>query len=432
MRSHAACSSAAGRRARQQGVTLIELMVTLLIGSILSLAVFGVLSISESRKRTTTSVNDTTQAGNYALYAIDKWVRSAGSGIAQSGVPSPESSAFVGAAQSFGCPLFVALGGGDILPRGTTNPPPAPFASVSTGVVGTFRVAPLLIAPGQTTPGVSGAASDVLIVMSGSAGFGDGPIPSRDSVDESGTPFAQTNQVNLNSGAALAAGDLLLIADQPGAVTASPCMVQQVASVSGGTIGVTNGTGYGKASIGSGTNIANLTSYSTDAVAMKLGNVAAGNPPSFLLVGVGNNNTLFTYDLLQTSGADATPNPNLQAVADGVFELHALYGVDTDGNGSVDGWEDPGVVTSNYRLSELMAGTPAAAQRIAQIKAVRVGLILRTSLPEREQVAPASLSLFSDLGAGVTYTRALATAERVFRYRVVESTIPLRNALLLE
>ena len=86
MRSHAACSSAAGRRARQQGVTLIELMVTLLIGSILSLAVFGVLSISESRKRTTMSVNDTTQAGNYALYAIDKWVRSAGSGIAQSGV----------------------------------------------------------------------------------------------------------------------------------------------------------------------------------------------------------------------------------------------------------------------------------------------------------------------------------------------------------
>jgi type IV pilus assembly protein PilW len=165
---------------------------------------------------------------------------------------------------------------------------------------------------------------------------------------------------------------------------------------------------------------------------MPIGNVGAGNPPSFVLIGVGANNTLFAYDLLQTAGADANPNPNLQALADGVFELHALYGVDTDDDGRVDAWTDPGDASSDYRLARLMDGSEAAARRIAQIKAIRVGLILRTSLPEREPVAPESLTLFADLGSELAYTRDLSAGERNFRYRVVESTIPLRNLMLVE
>lgn len=412
-----------------RGLTLIEMLVALVVASILSLAVFAVLSISEGRKRTTTAVNDTNQAGNYALYAIDKWVRSAGSGFVQSGLPPPEASAFAGSVMSYGCRIFAARNNVDILPRGTGNPPPAPFASVTTGVVGTFRLAPVLIAPGQSAPGVSGVPSDVLIVMSGAGGYGEAPIPSRSFIDESGTAFAAANELNLSTGVSLAVNDVVLIADQPGGSGVGPCMIQQVASVSGGTIGITNGTGYGKATIGSGANSATVTSYSTNAVAMNMGNIAGGNAPAFLLIGVGDNNTLFSYDLLQTN---ATAAQNLQAIADGVFELQALYGVDTDNDGRVDSWQDPGDPASNYRMSELMAGTPLAAQRIAQIKALRVGLILRTSLPEREQVAPASLTMFSDLGAGLTYTRNLTAAERVFRYRVVESTIPLRNAMLVE
>lgn len=412
-----------------RGLTLIELLVALVVASILSLAVFAVLSISESRKRTTTSVNDANQAGNYALYAIDKWVRSAGSGFAQSGVPPPEGSAFAGSVMSYGCRVFAARNNTDILPRGAGNPPPAPFNSVNTAGVGNFRLAPVLIAPGQTTPGVSGQASDVLVVMSGAAGFGEAPIPSKSFIDESGTVFSAANQLNLSSGVSLAVNDLVLIADQPGGTDVGPCMIQQVSAVAGGTIGLTNGTGYGKATIGSGVNSASVTAYSTSAVAMNIGNVAGGNAPSFVLIGVGDNNTLFTYDLLQTNGTAAQ---NLQAVADGVFELQALYGVDTNNDGRVDSWQDPGDAASPYRLAELMAGTQAAARRIAQIKAVRIGLILRTSLPEREQVAPASLTLFSDLGAGLTYTRNLTAAERVFRYRVLESTIPLRNAMLVE
>ena len=96
-------------------------MVTLVIGSVLSLAIFGVLAVAEGLKRTTTSVNDIKQTGNYAMYTIDKWVRSAGSGFAQS------------AAYAFGC-TAVRIERGYAGPAGGAAAPPAPFALINTTV----------------------------------------------------------------------------------------------------------------------------------------------------------------------------------------------------------------------------------------------------------------------------------------------------------
>jgi type IV pilus assembly protein PilW len=139
-------------------------------------------------------------------------------------------------------------------------------------------------------------------------------------------------------------------------------------------------------------------------------------------VGVGDHNTLYSYDLLQTVD---TP---LQARAEGVFELHALYGVDTDGDGKVNDWVSPS--SGAYALASLSDGTSAAASLLKNIKAVRVGLILRTSLPEKDEVSPAKLELFSDLGSTLAFTRALDSTEQHYRYRTIEATIPLRNNLL--
>jgi type IV pilus assembly protein PilW len=56
---------------------------------------------------------------------------------------------------------------------------------------------------------------------------------------------------------------------------------------------------------------------------------------------------------------------------------------------------------------------------------------MRTSLPEKAPVTTGPLVLFSDLGTTLTFTRTLAAAEQNYRYRIIESTIPLRNSLLL-
>ena len=66
------------------------------------------------------------------------------------------------------------------------------------------------------------------------------------------------------------------------------------------------------------------------------------------------------------------------------------------------------------------------------ILAIRVAMILRTSLSERgDPVAPPTLTLFQDMDPALQQTRTLTAAERQFRHRVVETTIPLRNILML-
>jgi type IV pilus assembly protein PilW len=80
-----------------------------------------------------------------------------------------------------------------------------------------------------------------------------------------------------------------------------------------------------------------------------------------------------------------------------------------------------------------MAGTPAAASLIKTICALRVGLILRTELPERTAVNEAtSISLFANFPAqapnpALIYPRTLSAQEQVYRYRTIEATIPVRN-----
>jgi type IV pilus assembly protein PilW len=436
---------AARRMARQRGVTLMELMVALLIGMILSLAMMVVLTTAEGRKRTLTSTNDINQAGNYAVYLLDQWVRSAGSGFTQA------------AAYSYGCKLVASQasqGQPQILPSYSGTALPAPFASVTEATdstLGVFRLAPVVILPGATTPNVSGKTSDVLVVMGGAAGQGEIPT------DFSG--FATAAQLNLTNTAAFSNSDLVLVASvEPDATTSgiSNCLLDQV---SASAFSSTDGRG-GTASVlplagdyhVAGTQLAALSDNST---AMPLGNVALGRLPQFQVVGVGDNNTLYSYDLLNTAAASTR---TVQARADGVFELHALYGIDVNCDGKISSseWFKPvtSATSSNpYTLAALMAGTvqevqsrPASAalrlsscaslttanDYLQKILAIRVGLILRTSLPEKDTVTTASsLSLFSDLGSSVAYTRSLGTAEKLYRYRTVEATIPVRNPMML-
>jgi type IV pilus assembly protein PilW len=393
-------------RQAQRGVTLIEMMVALVIGMVLSLAVMMVLSTFEGRKRTLGSTSDLDQTGALATFQLDRWIRSGGSGLGQ------------GSSYAYGCKLFAAKGGRQIVPA--ADPLPSPFASVNPGQAGVFRLAPVLILPGQTTPNVSGKPSDVLVVMS--AGNDASQSPSQLTAPPTATELKADNLTEFSP------GDLLLLADHHKAATGGPadCIVSQVSpSFSTSGTGTTlpiggSDSAYDGASI-SGSSIAGLTD---DPVAFDLGSSTAASarqPPAFQLIGVGDNNTLYGYDLLQVTARAP------QGQADGVFEMHAVYGIDSTGsaNNKIDQWVGAGS-TSTYSVAALSDGSAGAAKLLKNIRAIRVGLILRTSLPEKEAVAPAALTLFPDL-PGLTLSRPLTPAERHFRYRVVEATVPVRN-----
>ena len=393
---------------RTAGFSLIELLVAMVIALVVTLAITRVLIVGEGSKRSTTSVNDLSQNGAYAAYLLDRAIRSSGSGFSQSW------------GTTFGCLLDVSLGPTRVLPVAL------PASSAFTRVTQPIRLAPIVIAKdlADTTTGTPQVRGDVLVVMAGTGGFGE--------MEQVVTPGSvSTAGMALQNALGYGTDDLALLADP---TVAGGCMLQQVGTRIRGTAGpaVTfggSGTTYyggsGTYYAANGTNV-NLTNFGASTIALQLGN-AATNPPQFKLYGVGANNTLVSYDLLQPQPQDDTP------LADGVVEMRALYGLDTSvpPDGTVDTWVDP-VAGSDFEAGVLTNGSAASLTRLRQISAIRLGLILRTSLAEKDYQQPGgtTLTLFGDLGGALPQTRALTAGELNYRFRTVEVTIPLRNVLM--
>jgi type IV pilus assembly protein PilW len=377
---------------KQLGFSLIELMVGLVIGLLMSLVVYNVLNVNEGRKRTTTSLNDINQSGNYAIYQLEKFIRSAGSGFTGGGDK-------VGADYTYGCRLDMALNGAPLTPATTF---PSPFDTVST----TIRMAPVII-----DDGAAGAGGDVIITMAGNAGLGESP-----------TSFAllpTTATLKLVNHAGVRANDIVLLTDIT-APNVSPCLMQQVASsftpIAGGSNVALAGSYY--------TALINTRSVADYTAAAQVINL--GQAPNLNMFAVGANNTLMKYDLMQNRQADslvATPNPS--AYVDGVYQMQALYGVDTSPPTASLTWVAP---TGAFSSANLLAGTLAAAKDLKRIKAIKIGVVMRTALLERETVNASTLQLFKDTLLPVTVNLNPTT----FRYRSFEAVIPLRNTLMLK
>lgn len=375
--------SRTGPRRASAGFTLIELLVAVTIGMALVLAITLMLVRFESSRRSTTQLNDASIGGAYVSYALDRVVRSAGSGYTQSW------------RNAFGCQLLVSRGGTTTLPRSSAFP--APFAAVPQSV----RLAPVIVHAGIGTGG-----SDVLAVQTGASGLGESPLRLLPA-------SATTTGLRVAATIGQRAGDVMMVFQGSGT-----CMLQQLASVSGQQMNF--GGTYATSAI-NGVRLEDM-GLTTSAWVTPLGNVNA-NRPMFQLLGVGPDATLVAHDMLQLDGTDT-----VVAIADGVADLRARYGVDSDGDGRIDTWVDPS--TAPWDAASLLSGTAAAQTNMGSILAVRLGVIIRTSTPERDPVAPGSIVLFGDLGSTLTATRTLSTAERQMRWRSIEFTVPLRNVIL--
>jgi type IV pilus assembly protein PilW len=228
--------------------------------------------------------------------------------------------------------------------------------------------------------------------------------------------------------------------DTPGSTGPLPCVLEKVTGI------VSPALNFGGSP--------SLAGFSVAGAAVALGNASATAPnyPGFELIGVANGTSggnnyagLYLYDLLQLTATSSVP------IADAVMELHALYGLaQTAGSEAVTCWQE---ASGAFDSSVLSSGTSAAMASLAQIKAIRVGLIVKSPVLEKTAdtqtngqnkeysnayTAPSTLTLFNDLAAApfcsapasTPYTRTLSVPERQYRYRTIEATIPLRNALL--
>ncbi|MBC8071238.1 MAG: PilW family protein [Deltaproteobacteria bacterium] len=419
---------------RAAGFSLIELLVAMAIGLVVTLAITSVLIRSEGSKRSSTSVNEINQTGAYTAFVLDRVIRSAGSGYSQRWN------------DVYGCLLDVSKSGSAVLPIPATISASSAFRNITASPTPlALRLAPVIIGEGlaDTTGAGAQVRGDVLLVMAGTAGVGESPQSvSVNSINLGTTP----PQLQLQNTLGYSTDDLILLSDKG---VASGCMIQQV--------GTHDPTTYGQAlplkgsvtdsyyqAVGTHVNLEDLDG---DGIALQLGN-AVTNRPQFMAYAVGDNQTLFSYDLLNplpTGGADNRPDT---PIAEGVVEMRALYGLDTTNppDGVLDEWHGP---TGDFTAAELTAGTPTARNRLRQIIAIRVGMILRTSLQERStatsasavtaqetylQPSPASVTLFEGLedagGTSLSYVRSVTGGDQLYRYRPVDVTIPLRNVQL--
>jgi len=99
---------------------------------------------------------------------------------------------------------------------------------------------------------------------------------------------------------------------------------------------------------------------------------------------------------------------------DNIVQLQAQYGKDLNADGVVDVYEE---------------GAPADWN---QVLAIRVAVVARSSLYEKDPVSPATIRLWDDSANPPTTNGpvwTLTSDERHYRYKVFQTVIPLRNML---
>lgn len=113
-----------------------------------------------------------------------------------------------------------------------------------------------------------------------------------------------------------------------------------------------------------------------------------------------------------------TPGPVHPVVGD-IVNLKAQYGLDTNGDGAVDTWQP---ATGDVWSAASLPAQPLATLR--QIQSIRIAIVARSPQYEREPLATGPLRLFDG-----TISIALTASQQHFRHRVLETIVPLRNAL---
>lgn len=395
------------RPGAQGGISLVEVMVGMAVGLLASLVIFKSFSSSESFRRNVSGAADSIQNAAVVGARLNLMIEEGGAGLVQG-------------RNVWSCLLKVSRGGSTLLPASTL---PAPFENFPKSV----RVLPVGIQNGSS-------GSDTLLVIAGNSASSNRDIP----FDSTGTSLTVTNPngIGLRDDGQTAT-DLLLAVPQDVPEGPGDCQIVQVAAdYSGGkpvadiSLGlnvmpaaakVVSPASYtviplnqGEASYGA------LQSTASSPSAFHLGREAL---PTFSLVSVNSNNELVEYDLLKRRP--------LQSFGENILLLKARYGVDNGKAGGipnddvVDEWISPG--ESGWSITELMSGNASVQQRVDQIKAIRIGLIVRTSQSQSTDAKSSTLVLFQDLAESRQVTVKLASTEQRFGYQVFDWVIPLRN-----
>jgi type IV pilus assembly protein PilW len=361
--------------AGQRGVGLIDTMVGLTIGLLVTLVIMTVWGNFESQKQRTISGASAQVNGLLALTQVEQELRNAGAGLTDSA--------------AFDCTTIYSwyTSGGS-----TVSPVPA-----FTG-----NLAPVVITDG-------GAGPDTLTIKRSGDLLGAIPAVLTQTMPSS------SSELNVNFTTGFNIGDIVLAVDS-GSGNCTVMLATQVQAAAqklqhnpGDTTTWNPSPSY-QASNG-------WPAYSTGAKIEKIGQVVAH---TFSVAG--NQLTL----------TDAT-NPAATAttvVSAGIVSLQAQYGIANTGSQDVSAWVNATAATGWNVL------TPV---KVRQIKAVRVAIVARSGKKEASDVTPACTDSAGTVvnangpcvwaGSEPVLNLSADPDWKKYRYRIYQALVPLRNVI---
>jgi len=356
---------------RCDGLSLVELMVAVVIGLVGVLVIFQVFAVSESYRRSTTSGGDAQQNGAVAMYTLERELRQGGWG--------------------FNTTLAV---GCDVLAWES-----------SIGAIPTFPMVPARILTGPAN------GSDTIEVNYGSQS--DMVVPTSLLLTSTpATPYSVSNIYGFYKQPDNKGGNVILVVE-----SGMPCTLAQVTDLQGGDA----------------SNVIRHEANAAGATYNKPGGLAQTYTNAGAVYNLGGSPSHNVYAIDAAGNLTLTPGLTSSAqtiVAEGIVQMKAQYGKDdgvnngtvtlggsyTANDGVVDGWS---------------TAQPTTQAQWAQVLAVRVGLVARSANPEKPSVQGGNCDTTTAAPSwmGGSFDLSANAAWQCYRYKVFQTTVPLRNML---
>ena len=349
-------------------MSLVELLVAAAIGIIASLAIFQVFAVFEGQKRTTTSGGEAQTSGTLALFTVERELRQAGYGINN--------------LEFLGCAI-----------QGRDNVSGSNFT--------------LEMIPVKITQGAAGAP-DTITVMYGSGELMPNPASITQNMPSASSDFKVSNRYGFQEGDIVIAAEagknctLAQVSNLPGAPNPTDEIVHGPGNYTDPVTGTQKATRYNPSADPPASGIA----YTTNAKLFNIGSLPVNN-----IYSIQNGQLTQQRALFGAVPPVGTP------LYDNIVQLQAQYGKDTNSDGVVDVFDEI---------------TPVTTAQWAQVLAVRLAVVARSGLYEKDEVSPATIRLWEDSAAAPTTTGpvwTLTADDRHSRYKVFQTVVPIRNMI---
>lgn len=367
------------RLASQRGVSLIETMVGMGLGILVSLIIVQVWGNFESQKQRTVSGSSAQENGLLALTELEVDVRGAGAGLTDSA--------------AFDCTSIYSY-----YETGSVAVSPIPAYSGGMGLV-----------PVQITDG--GTGSDTLTVKRGSDFLGALPAVITNTMPSS------SSVLDVNSVAGFADGDVVLAVDS----STGKCTVMSITQVMGSALKLQHNPG-GSTTYNPTTSFQNTNAwpaFSTGAKILKIGN---------LLV---RSYTVNGSNQLAQTAINGVSAATTAVLAGDIVKLKAQYGIANVGSQDVSAWVNATAATGWNVLD---------SAKVKRIKAIRLVIVARSSQREGADVTATCVNNAGTNNGPCAWVDTAADPAplidlsanadwKKYRYRVYQSVIPMRNVI---